>query len=729
MKIGIVSCEYPPFRGGGIGTYSRNMSRFLAEAGHEVHVISNAWADFNGEENPPPLFEREGNLTIHRIDALTSHYSCRPQFDGRADRVGQICKEWESSLFWSTLVADKLAEICPKYGIEVVEFPETYAEAYIATRRKMLGERAVDVPYTLTLHTPMEEVAEYNLIRKYDPWLQRRIMMENYAILLADRLSCPSRTLADMVCARLKLDPDHNPCDVIHNPMDFDSLADIPASNELREEKKSLLFVGRVEPRKGVKELIDATCMVMRQDPDVTVHLVGKDCPAGEVPGSMINFVKTRIPEDLLPRFYFEGLRPRDEVFRRYATATACVFPAPWDNFPYTCCEAMAYHACVVASDHGGTGEMIEDGKSGLLFPAGDVGALADRIMRVLNDAPLRHRLREAAGPRIREVCSPEKAVRVRIEHYQKAIDKHRLRGKISVPVEPMHQKRLAAFIPNTESPEAIHKSIESIQRAARKAKVDLELSVVGTKWSSVLDRLPSGVRGDTAPTETFEASLYHWLDHVKATKPDYFFRLRPGETIAQDYFIKAGEALEIEPRVAWATTWLESVDDRPQRPFVGFDFSLPLEMMCYHPIPYAVIRYAAFEDVGGFNFELPPGWREWDFFLALHSASWHGKVVPHWGGHYMPWWGNELCAIEHPKAQELAVERIARRNRKAFEEHGSVVWIAMLSNQAARLAEQKSREAAQTSAASNGKESAPQKAEKKGLVKKTMRKIRRLFG
>ena len=132
----------------------------------------------------------------------------------------------------------------------------------------------------------------------------------------------------------------------------------------------------------------------------------------------------------------------------------------------------MAYHACVVASDHGGTGEMIEDGKSGLLFPAGDVGALAERIARVLNDSELRHRLREAAGPRIREVCSPEKAVRVRIDHYQKAIDRHRMRGKIAVPVEPLRSKRMAAFVPNADSPESVSKSVESIQRAARKAKL-----------------------------------------------------------------------------------------------------------------------------------------------------------------------------------------------------------------------------------------------------------------
>ncbi len=53
MRICIVSVEYPPFRGGGIGTYAYNMSRFLADAGHEVHVIANAWVD-QATTTPPP---------------------------------------------------------------------------------------------------------------------------------------------------------------------------------------------------------------------------------------------------------------------------------------------------------------------------------------------------------------------------------------------------------------------------------------------------------------------------------------------------------------------------------------------------------------------------------------------------------------------------------------------------------------------------------------------------
>lgn len=733
MKICVVSCEYPPFRGGGIGTYARNISRFLAEAGHQVHVVCNAWADFAPEDAPPPEVEIEGNLTIHRIDAITSKYSPRPQYDARNDRVGQICKEWESSLFWSTLVADKLAEICPKYGIECVEFPETYAEAFIATRRKFAGEKALDVPFVITLHTPMEEVAEYNFIRKYDPWLQRRIMMENYAIMRAERLSCPSRTLAQMVCQRLQLDPETHPCDVIHNPMDFDSLEDIPPPDPSEEEHKTLLFVGRIEPRKGVKELIDAATIVMREDPEVTVHLVGKDCPAGEVPGSMTEFMKRRIPEDLQSRFFFEGLRPREEVLKRYGTATACVFASSWDNFPYTCCEAMAYSGCVIGSNFGGTAEMIEDGRSGLLFPADDIGALADRIRRVLNDAELRRTLRANAGPRLREICSPDKAVRIRIEHYQKAIERHRRRKVIAIPPHPMRGKSMAVYVPNAESETAIRASVESVQRSARKAGIDLDLSIVGSKNSQVLHKAPSGTRLDFCPTEGFDAGLWHWFQHVKKTSPDYFFRLRPGEAVDENYFSLAGEALEVEPGVAWATTWLESVEDRPQRPWVGFDFSLPLEMICYHAVPYAVVRYVAYQEVGGMNFDLPTGWREWDLWLAMHSSGWKGKVYPAWGGKYIPWWGTELSAIEHPKAQELVLERIVRRNSRVFAEHGSWLWVALISNQTARRAEQKQRDGGNHTPSVQPSPNAAPHAEPlpvrpKSLLFRAARKIKRML-
>jgi hypothetical protein len=283
-------------------------------------------------------------------------------------------------------------------------------------------------------------------------------------------------------------------------------------------------------------------------------------------------------------------------------------------------------------------------------------------------------------------------------------------------------------MVPNNESEEQIRQSVESIQRAARAAHLDLDLAVVGTPSQAVLKRAPAGCRLDSAQADGFDSSVWHWFQHIEQTKPDFFFRLRPGETVAPNYFQLVGEALEIEPRVGWATTWLESVDDRPQRPFVGFDFSLPLEMICYHAIPFGVIRYEAYREVGGYNFDLPTGWRDWDLYLALHGAGWHGKVHASWGGRYIPWWGIELATIEHPKAQELVLERIVRRNRKAFEEHGAWLWVSMVSNQSARRAEQKARDQAETKTPVAHSEPPPPVPANRGLVGSTVRRFRRLF-
>jgi len=167
----------------------------------------------------------------------------------------------------------------------------------------------------------------------------------------------------------------------------------------------------------------------MDDHPTLSVHFLGRDCLAGEAPGSMVDFLHTRIPSGLQSRFVFEGLRPREEVLRRYHAATVCVFAAPWDNFPFTCFEAMASGACIVASDQGGMAEVIEHETSGLIFTSRDVADLAATIRRTLEDPVLAESMRVNAAQRVRRVCDPQAVVAQRIEHYRHAIDSHAAAG------------------------------------------------------------------------------------------------------------------------------------------------------------------------------------------------------------------------------------------------------------------------------------------------------------
>lgn len=691
MKIGFVSCEYPPFRGGGIGTYTNNMTRLLVEAGHTVHVIANAWPDYvlPGQEQPPAL-ERRGNLWIHRIDAITKAYEPRPPHNQHDSRLGQMCRIWESSLYWTTLAAEKLAEVCREHHLDVVEYPECYAEAYMPLRRRNLEGGDLDVPTTITLHSPIYEITHYNLYRKYEAWFERRNMMEEYCIRHADMLSCPSAALVGMVQERLGLDPAENPCEVIYNPMDFEPLADGgPAVAAEDPARPTLLFVGRIEPRKGVKYLIDAALEVMPKHPGLTVHLIGKDCDAGEVPGSMVDFMKRRIPDEFADRFVFEGLRPRDEVLKRYAAATACVFAAPWDNLPYTCCEAMAYGGCVIAADKGGFAEMIEHEQSGLLFPTTNVPVLAASIERALGDPALRAKLRKNAAPRIRDVCDPAKAVRKREAHYRYTIERHaerkarRLSRRVSLP-----GKKLALFIPNHSGVDAIVKTIDSVRVAADKAGFEVDISVIGTRTHNQWFPPDLGVHHANTGRDDDNSALAAWLRRMPEVQPDYLMTMWPWDELAPDYFTEVRQTFGLMDKVGWATSWAESVPAGMQEPYVGYDFAVPLELLYYHAVPLAMIRYDAFQAVGGWNLELPAGWRQWDLWLALHQAGWHGLVTPKWLARYIPYGGIRPQEPLHAKAHELILEAIVERNDKLFQQYGGMFLIRRASDRTPQTAE-----------------------------------------
>ncbi len=422
MRIGLVSFEYPPFHGGGIGTYAGIMSRRLASAGHEVHVVANGWDGVAA--GPDPTAGVDG-LTVHRIRGLDSRYEPLDPHDRLDDPLGAVCRTFDRSVYWSTLVADALAGLRRRHRLDVVEFPECFAEGAVALRRRAAGADLVGLPMCVHLHTPIQDHTELNSGRTREPWYARRVEMERAAIRLADRLSSPSRSLAEIVTERLGLDPGRHPCDVIPYAMDFD---DLPERNPPPPAAPTLLFVGRLEPRKGVITLVDAAVSVMETHPRLEVRLVGRDCAAGAAPGAMVDHLRSRMPASLVPRFHFEGLRPREEVLGRYRAATACVFPAPWDNFPFTCCEAMAAGGCVVVGDRGGMAEVVEHGRSGFVVPAGDVAALAAALSRVLAEPGLADRVRAGAAARIREVCDPDRIVARRLEHYRAAIGTRRVR-------------------------------------------------------------------------------------------------------------------------------------------------------------------------------------------------------------------------------------------------------------------------------------------------------------
>jgi glycosyltransferase involved in cell wall biosynthesis len=177
----------------------------------------------------------------------------------------------------------------------------------------------------------------------------------------------------------------------------------------IRSDARVLLFSARsakTSPFKDFATLEGAleTVAASSGADDLVMIALGEDGPDGRIGGATLRFLP--FEEDPVA------------VARHYHAADVYVHPARAETFGLSVLEAMACGVPVVASDAGGIPEVVTDGETGLLFPAGDPRRLAEQILRVLADADLRRRLSEAGTERARSQFSLERQVDRYLEWY-----------------------------------------------------------------------------------------------------------------------------------------------------------------------------------------------------------------------------------------------------------------------------------------------------------------------
>ena len=164
-------------------------------------------------------------------------------------------------------------------------------------------------------------------------------------------------------------------------------------------EKPTVVYVGRLVPRKGVDTLVEAFVLLPRSL-DARLVIVGGE-PGGSPEAVSLSVLAERL--GVSERVFFAGNRPQEDLHRYYGAADAAVSVPHYEPFGMTPLEAMACATPVVGSRVGGIKTSVADGKTGYLVPPRDPQILAGRLLRLLSDEASRDRMGYAARRRIEE--------------------------------------------------------------------------------------------------------------------------------------------------------------------------------------------------------------------------------------------------------------------------------------------------------------------------------------
>jgi phosphatidylinositol alpha-mannosyltransferase len=175
---------------------------------------------------------------------------------------------------------------------------------------------------------------------------------------------------------------------------------------ELADGRPRILFVGRFEPRKGLKHLLSAMPAIVKRVPNVELVVIGT--------GLLGYSYKSYLSKEVQAHVRWAGLVPSEARPRYYASCDVFCSPATGqESFGIVLLEAMATAKPVVASDIDGYRTVIANGTNGLLVPPCEPEALAEAISNVLTDKDLARRLSVNGLKRAQEFGWPSIAVRV----------------------------------------------------------------------------------------------------------------------------------------------------------------------------------------------------------------------------------------------------------------------------------------------------------------------------
>lgn len=351
MKIVLINSLYKPYFFGGAEAVVAEAARIFSEQGHDAVIITSKPA-FSGVHQDfvqkirvvrffPLSFFWVGNLSRHNAFFRFVWHVC--------DTLNLV-----SAFHLARLIRREKPDRVFTHNLKGIGFLTLFA-------LRLMRYRVVHTVHDVQLFTPSGLI----LFGAEDHWIHRNILTRWYAFLcrflfsFADVVVFPSQFLHDFYTSRNFFSRSQKK--VIRNPYRaFPKISPVSVLN-IKEKsdptkKLELLFLGQVEPHKGIEFLVSALRVYDRE-----FHLT----VAGG--GSLLETLSEQVAGD--ERFSFLGSVPHEKIQDLFSSVHVLVLPTLcYENTPAVILESLGFGVPVIASRIGGIPELVSDGKNAILF-------------------------------------------------------------------------------------------------------------------------------------------------------------------------------------------------------------------------------------------------------------------------------------------------------------------------------------------------------------------------
>lgn len=637
MHLLLLSTESPLSPSSGTGRYVGTLAAGLAKQGVSVTVLAPG-------DNREMQQQAEGwrlRQFISRARFLSEPAQQHPE---QHPAFPFNCLDASSALSWQ--FTDEVAAYVKEYGQpDVIESQETDAPAYYLQQRQLLDAKYLrKAPICIHLHGPHFLRNHSNQLPSFKfprYWTSR---MEMASIMAADQIVAPSQFIIREVRTALEA-PDLS---IHHVPLPI-ALPPLPASTR---ERGKVVFLGRLEPGKGILEMLQGCERLWQEGLTFTLDMAGADTLFSAKGVSMTAFLRhkyrSRIDQGFLR---IHGPLARKQALSLCAGAAFSVVPSLWENFPYTAVEAMTMGKVVLASTSGGQAELVGDsGVRGLSFDWNIPGDFERQFRKALSlsDADA-STMGSTASEYVAQLCNPDTIIAKRIELYQQLASSktasrksfpftnpHVRNSAPAIPQIPHKPNLLSAVIPYFNLSDTIEETVASIVANSYRP---LEILIVDDgntdpQSLAVLESLKS--RYPSTPDFSLRILSQHNQGLAQsrnngalAALGEFLLLCDADDTVAPDYAEKAISVLRRWENVhlvySWEKYFGESSDIWPNSN-LEFPYLLAHNLCPSRPI----LRRASFLAFGQNKGQaLPYNFEDWEGWLSLLEAGCGGVSLP----------------------------------------------------------------------------------------------------